>query len=225
MDNAVSILVETIFGFFALFLITKFLGKTQITQLTAFDFIAALILGELVGNALFDDQAGLFEIGYAVLLWGVLLYVTEIMTQKFKKSRRLLEGMPAIIINKGHLQREQMKKSKLDINQLQHLLRAKGAFSVNEVAFAILETDGSISVMKKSQAQPPTRQDMNLQPEEPLLAFTLISDGEILYDNLAEADLDEKWLHTELSKQEVQSPKEVFFAEWKEGHPLHVQPY
>ncbi|WP_053220334.1 DUF421 domain-containing protein [Virgibacillus senegalensis] len=225
MDNAGSIFIETIFGFLALFLITKFLGKTQITQLTAFDFISALILGELVGNALFDDQAGLFEIGYAVILWGVLLYVTEIVTQKYKKSRRLLEGMPAIIINKGQLQKEQMKKSKLDINQLQHLLRSKGAFSVNEVAYAILETDGSISVMKKSLDQTPTRQDMNLQPEEPLLAFTLISDGEILYDNLDEAGLNEKWLYTELAKQEVHSPKDVFFAEWKENHPLHIQPY
>ncbi|SDJ86497.1 DUF421 domain-containing protein [Sediminibacillus albus] len=225
MDNAFSILVETFFGFFALFLITKFLGKTQITQLTAFDFIAALILGELVGNALFDDKAGILEIGYAVFLWGALLYVTEIVTQKFKRSRSLLEGMPSIIINKGHLQREQMKSSKLDINQLQHLLRAKGAFSINEVAYAILETDGSISVMKKSEAQTPTRKDMALQPQNPILAVTVISDGEILYDNLRESNLDEQWLDAELLKQGVKSTSDVFYAEWIEGQPLHIQPY
>src|SRR5690625_2742159 len=92
MTNMLPMLYETIFGFCALFLLTKFLGKTQISQLSAFDFIAALVLGELVGNALFDEKAGIFEIGYTIFLCGSLLYIVEIITQKFKISRFLLEG-------------------------------------------------------------------------------------------------------------------------------------
>ncbi|GAE94273.1 membrane protein YetF [Gracilibacillus boraciitolerans JCM 21714] len=66
-----AIFIETIFGFIMLFVLTKILGKTQIKQLTAFDFISALILGgELVGNALYDDQVGIREIGFAILVWG-----------------------------------------------------------------------------------------------------------------------------------------------------------
>src|SRR5690625_735327 len=91
-------LYETIFGFCALFALTKTLGKTQISQLTAFDFIAALVLGELVGNALFDEKAGVLEIGYVIFLWGSLLYVVELITQKVKGSRFLLEGKPAMLI-------------------------------------------------------------------------------------------------------------------------------
>ncbi|WP_235988801.1 DUF421 domain-containing protein [Aquibacillus kalidii] len=225
MENAMPILVETLFGFFILFVITKVLGKTQIRQLTAFDFISALILGELVGNALFDDKVGVFEIGYAVFLWGTLLFITEMLTQKFKRTRTLLEGKPSIIIHKGKLQREAMAKSRLDINQLLHLLRAKGAFSVQEVDYAVLETDGTISVLKKSLDQSPTRQDLKLKEEKVVMPLALINDGEIINDNLQEINRDWQWLDNELKKQKVSSHKDVFYAEYKEGEALYVQSF
>src|SRR5690625_1115918 len=107
-----SIFIEILFGFVLLFIIAKMLGKTQIKQLTTFDFVSALVLGELVGNGLYDDKAGLLEIAFAVILWGALIYITEIITQKFKGTRDVLEGSPAIVIHKGQLQREIMKKGK-----------------------------------------------------------------------------------------------------------------
>ncbi|MFC4559356.1 DUF421 domain-containing protein [Virgibacillus kekensis] len=217
MENMLPILVETLVGFTSLLLLTKVLGKTQITQLTAFDFVAALVLGELVGNALFDDQAGVFEIIYAVFIWGVILYVTEIVTQKFKGTRNILEGKPSIIIHQGKLDREEMRRSKLDINQLQHLLRAKDAFSIQEVEYAVLETDGSVSVLKKHQEKQPTNGDMNIPPSPVRMPMTIINDGEILWDNLKEAKLTEEWVYQELKRQNVPSINDVFFAEWVDG--------
>ncbi|ASN06439.1 DUF421 domain-containing protein [Virgibacillus necropolis] len=225
MDHLLPIFLESLFGFVALFILTKVLGKTQITQLTPFDFIAALVLGELVGNALFDDEKGILEIGFAIVLWGVILYVTELITQRYKGTRALLEGRPTIIIHQGKLIREEMKKSNLDINQLQHLLRSKDAFSIQEVQYAILETDGTVSVLKKSTYQVPNRNDFNLQPEATHLAVTLINDGEVIWDNLKEANLTEEWLMDELMKQEIKTVRDVFYAEWIEGHDIFVQPF
>ncbi|WP_404451789.1 DUF421 domain-containing protein [Virgibacillus necropolis] len=225
MDHLMPIFLESLFGFVALFLLTKVLGKTQITQLTPFDFIAALVLGELVGNALFDDEKGILEIGFAIVLWGLILYLTEIITQKFKGTRGLLEGQPSIIIHQGKLIREEMKKSNLDINQLQHMLRSKDAFSIQEVQYAILETDGTVSVLKKSAFQTPTRNDLNLQPEAIRLAITLINDGEVIWDNLKSANLTEEWLKHELTKHEIKTVRDVFYAEWIEGHDLFVLPF
>ncbi|WP_106497947.1 YetF domain-containing protein [Lentibacillus sp. Marseille-P4043] len=225
MDSLMPMLWETLFGFFALFVLTKVLGKTQISQLTAFDFIAALVLGELVGNALFDPKAGIMDIAFVVVLWGVLLYITELVTQKFKRTRGLLEGNPAIVIHKGQLIKEVMKKNKLDINQLQHLLRSKNAFSVQEVEYAILESDGSLSVLKKPEYQSPTKKDLNVAPGNAFLAVTLINDGEILWDNLREANLNEEWLHTELNRQNFQSVKDIFFAEYVPDKKLFILPF
>ncbi|MCT2535677.1 DUF421 domain-containing protein [Aquibacillus koreensis] len=225
MGTTGSILVETFFGFVALFVITKVIGKTQISQLTAFDFISALIFGELVGNAIFDDKAGIKEIAFAVFLWGALLYVTEFLTQRFKRTRSIFEGKPNMIIHKGKLQREEMRKSKLDMNQLLHLLRAKDAFSVKEVDYAILETDGSLSVLKKSLNQSPTRHDMNLMEQKVALPFMLINDGEIIEDSLKEVGKDNTWLTNELQKQNINSYKDVFYAEYKKGEALYVQTF
>lgn len=223
MQELGSIFIETIFGFICLFIITKVLGKSQIKQLTAFDFISALVLGELVGNALFDDEVGIMQIAFAVFLWGLLLYVTEWITQKYKRSRSLLEGRPSLVIHSGKLQREVMAKSKLDINQLLHLLRSKDVFSLRDVEYAILETDGTVSVLKKTHAQTPTRLDLNLNPEDVRLSISLINDGEIIKDNLDEINQDQAWLENELTLQNIASYKDVFYAEYIRGEVLFVQ--
>lgn len=218
-------LYETIFGFAALFLLTKILGKTQISQLTAFDFIAALVLGELVGNALFDKKAGIKEIAYVIFLWGALLFFVEVITQKFKGARFVLEGKPAMIIHKGQFIYEELRKNRVNVDEIQQLLRMKDVFAVQEVEYAVLEPNGDVSVLKKSPYQTPTKKDLNILPEEPQIAMTLINDGEIIEDNLAEIDLDEAWLMEELKKQNYSSIKEVFYAEYLEGKNLFILPY
>jgi uncharacterized membrane protein YcaP (DUF421 family) len=225
LNNYLSMLSDTLFGFAALFLLTKVLGKTQISQLTPFDFISALILGELVGNALFDKEAGIPEIAFVIILWGVLLYLTEIITQKWKRTRAFMEGSPDIIIYKGKLIRDTMKKSKLDLNHLQHLLREKDVFSIQDVEYAILETNGKVSVLKKAANQTPTKHDLKVATHDVHLATTLINDGEIIYDNLKEKNLTEEWLIEELHKQDYSSPKEVFYAEYIKDKQLFLLPF
>ncbi|HLR09656.1 MAG TPA: DUF421 domain-containing protein [Bacillota bacterium] len=225
MSNLLPMLYETLFGFTALFLLTKILGKTQISQLTAFDFITALVLGELVGNALFDEKAGILEIGYVILLWGGLLYIVEMVTQRFKRTRYLLEGKPAIVIHKGTIMRDVMKKNRIDIGELQHLLRDKSVFSIQEVEYAILETNGNISVLQKAPYQTPTKKDLNIPPSEPKIASTFISDGEVLWDNVYEAGFDESWLNAELAQQQYERAEDVFYAEYLEGEQLYILPF
>ncbi|UOR13103.1 DUF421 domain-containing protein [Halobacillus amylolyticus] len=217
--------VEIIFGFVALFLVTKVLGKTQITQITAFDFISALVLGELVGNALYDDEVGIAKIAFAVILWGILIYLTEMITQKFKGTRSLLEGSPSLVIHEGKIMKQQLKKNKLDINQLQHLLRTKDVFSIKDVQFAVLETDGTISVLKTSDKQTPTKKDLNLPLSAVSLSSIFISDGEVLWDNLKESGFDESWLKTELRNQNISRVDQVLMAEYTPGEQLFVMPY
>ena len=91
-----SIAIELIVGYFALLILTKILGKTQITQISAFDFISALILGELVGNSLYDGKTTVFQILAAISIWGSLIFITEYFTQKSRRFRHMLEGTPLV---------------------------------------------------------------------------------------------------------------------------------
>ncbi|ALX48613.1 DUF421 domain-containing protein [Lentibacillus amyloliquefaciens] len=217
MNEYLLMLADAIFGFIALFALVKILGKTQISSLTPFDFISAVILGELVGNALYDEEAGIPKIAFLIALWGLLIYITEIITQKFKGSRYLLEGQPSMVIHKGHLVYDVLKQNRLDIDELQHMLRSKDVFSIEEVEYAILEADGEVSVLKKPEYQTPTIADLNLAPKPVKIGRVLISDGEIVWDNLKEASLNKTWLEEELHKQNVQSIEDVFYAEWQEN--------
>lgn len=225
MTNLFPLFYETLFGITALFILTKFLAKTQISQLTAFDFIAAIVLGELVGNALFDKNAGIKEIGFVILIWGIILYLIEMITQKFKGSRFLLEGKPALIIYQGELVYEEIRKNKIDINEIQQLLRSKDVFAIQDVEYAVYETNGEMSVLKKAQYDLPTREDMKIVPKKSRLSFGLINDGEIIFDNLHEVDKSEQWLLNELRKQGYDKLEEVFYAEYVADKPLFIQPY
>ena len=172
---------KTSVGFILLLFVTKVLGKTQIRQLTAFDFISALILGEFVGNALYDPETNVLKVTFALFTWGGLMMIVEIITQKYKGTRHFLEGKPDIIIENGKLNREMIKRNRLDFNQLQHLLRIKDVFQIKDVNVAILETDGTISVLKKTD-------------QLKALPVNLINDGEVIYNNLRVIGQDEAWL-------------------------------
>lgn len=225
VSNLFNLSIEMIGGFLALLFLTKILGKTQITQITPFDFISALVLGELVGNAIYDKEIGLFYIFYAISFWGALIYFIEYLTQKYKSTRNILEGKPSIVIRNGKIDREQLKKNKLDLNQLQHLLRDKNVFSIREVEFAILEANGTINVRRKSRYETPAKQDLHLPPQPVYLPITIILDGEVLLDNLSEAGFNNEWLNQQLSSQGLVKPEQVFFAEWLDGDAFYVVPY
>ncbi|WP_226530501.1 YetF domain-containing protein [Metabacillus niabensis] len=220
-----QITIELFFGFIALFVITRILGKTQITQITTFDFISALVLGELVGNAVFDDQVSIAEIFYAVFIWGLLIFILEMITQKWSRTRGFLEGKPTIIIREGQIQRDSLKKCKLDINQLQHLIRSKGVFSIRELEYAVLETDGTVSILKKAKFENPTKSDLQVNQENVHIPITIISDGKVLKENLIEAGFNYTWLEQQLKQQNIFRTEEVLYAEWLEGKGLHVQSF
>ncbi|MEJ8553778.1 DUF421 domain-containing protein [Tepidibacter sp. Z1-5] len=222
ISHILNLTIELIIGFFALLMITKVLGKTQISQITPFEFISALVLGELVGNAIYDKDINIFYILYAVFLWALLLYIIEVITQKFKGTRKFFEGKPSIIIRNGQIDFNELKKEKLDINELQSLLRSKDIFSIREIQYAILETNGSISVLKKSKYDNPTNEDLNLSEKPVYLPVTFILDGEVLWDNVKACGFDEKWLEKQLHTNKMSKIKEILYAEWKKDEGLHI---
>lgn len=107
----IHLVVELTVGFAALFLMTKILGKTQFAQITPFDFISALILGEMVGNAIFDEAVTIWKILFAIIVWGILIYSIEVLSQKVQAMRGFLEGRPSLIINKGKIDYNALKKT------------------------------------------------------------------------------------------------------------------
>lgn len=217
--------VELIVGFFVLFIIVKFVGRKIINQISPFTFIAAIVLGELLGNAVYDSKVGIFYIVYSVTIWGGLLFLVEYLSQKFLTFRRAVEGKPSALIKNGIVDREALRKNRMTINQLQSLLRQSETFSLREVAYCYLEANGSISILKKSKYQKTTQEDFNLPSKVVSVPVTLIRDGEVLWDEMNDLGFNESWLMSQLKTQNITDYKDVFIAEWLEGDGLYVQTF
>ncbi|MCM3644872.1 DUF421 domain-containing protein [Priestia aryabhattai] len=217
--------IEIITGFFLLFIIVKFVGKKIINQITPFTFIASIVLGELLGNALYDHQIGVFYIIYSMGLWAILLFVVEYLGQKYLSFRGIVEGKPSALIKNGIVDREELRKNRMNINQLQSLLRQSETFSIREVAFCYLEANGSISILKKTKYQKTTQEDFNMSIKPVYVPVTLIRDGEVLWDEVKDLGFNEEWLKAQLSSQRITEYKSIFLAEWLEDDGLFVQTY
>ncbi|MBM7659701.1 uncharacterized membrane protein YcaP (DUF421 family) [Bacillus mesophilus] len=220
-----GIAIKLVVGYVSLMITTRALGRTQITQITPFDFISALVLGELVGGAIHDKDVSAFQIIYAVLIWGALIYITEITTQKFITSRYFLEGSPSLIIRRGEINYKRLKKNKLDLDQLQNLLRKKDIFSIRDVEFAILETDGTVSVLKKTDSDTPTKKDLNIKSNPVHLPLALVSDGQLVEKNIKEAGVEKSWVLSQLQVHGCNRVRDCLYAEWSEGEALYVIKY
>ena len=217
------ITVKLVTAFFGLWLMTKLLGKKEISQLTPFDFISSLMLSELVGNTIYDREVHFMMLIYALVLWMVLSLALEKIVQIFPWLSVPLSGRPDIIIRKGVIDERAMKRNKLDMHQVGMLLREQSVFSVKDVAYAIFETNGNLSVMKIASEDHPTREDIQL-PERPVsLPRILIDQGYIQRDELREIGHDEEWLLLELKAQGIMRVKDVLYAEWSEVDGLYVQ--
>jgi uncharacterized membrane protein YcaP (DUF421 family) len=216
--------IKVIVGFVTLFFIIIITGRTSISQLTPFHLVFVLVLGDFLGNTIYEDKVRTFHFLYAIGLWTLLMLGIEFMTLKNKSTRSLLLGDPNIIIRDGVMDRKLLKKNKLDVNQVLSILRQNNVFSVREVKYGILETNGQISILLKSKYQKPDKQDLNL-PESPVyLPTSLILGGEILWDNLHELGFDQQWLDNQLTTNGYDNVKRIFYADWRESEGIHISP-
>jgi len=157
-------------------------------------------------------------------LWSVLIFLMEYLSLNLPGVRVLLDGEPVLVIKKGVVQARELKKMRLNMDDLTMLLREKDVFSIREVQYAILEPHGELSVVKKAVKQQASKEDLNLQPQEPAyLPGEIITDGKVIARNLREFGKSEEWLRQQLAAQRISSAKDVLYAELEEDGTLFVQ--
>ncbi len=215
--------LELFFGFIGLLIAVKIIGKRQVQQISPFDFISAIVLGELLGNAIYSTETTVFHILYAIAVWTVLLFAIEKLVQKSRKARLIIEGSPKLIIKNGLIDYQVLKKEKLDFYELFSLLRNKGAFSVRQIEYAILEPNGVITVIKKPPFDTVSKGDLAVEAPPAVLNLPLIVEGKIESKNLDATGYDTYWLTQSLNQQNISRIDDVLYAEWNPQDGLYVQ--
>jgi len=143
---------------------------------------------------------------------------------KSGKARVILDGEPTILIKKGQIDKKSLSKSKLNIDDLTMLLRQKDVFSIIEVDYAILEPNGTLSVLKKPPYQNPLKRDLKIDIITPsYIPSEIIVDGKVVESNLKELGLSNEWLEKQLLGAGVYSPQDVLYAEIQSDGQLYIQ--
>jgi uncharacterized membrane protein YcaP (DUF421 family) len=224
MENYELILLKLTIGFVGLWIMTRLLGKKELSQLNPFDFISAMIMSEIVGNTIYEKQNSYVMLLFALAVWTCLSLLFEKLTQHVKKLRKPLEGEPVLLIREGKLDIKKMRENSLDFDQLRMMLRSKDVFSMHDVAYAIYETNGSLSVLKKSAYDAVQRDDLQLQTKQRRLPCTLIEDGDVQDEMLSYLGRDEAWLRLQLQQQGYSDLGEIAYAELSEDDKVLVIP-
>lgn len=211
-------------AFLALWAIARIMGKKLISQLTLFDFIAAVTLGSVGANAINPGQpTGPLLVGAAI--FAGLSILGNWVDVSGRTLERFLDGEPTVLIQNGKVLEQNRTRNRLTVNQLESMLRQKGAFDLRTVEFAILETSGQLSVLPRSQFRPVSPVDLKLKTGYEGLTTQVMHKGRALPERLAGAGLTEDWLPGELARQGIPDPDQVFSAWLGSDGALNVDRY
>lgn len=220
----IETVLRTLLTILVLLVITRIIGKKQITQLTYFEYITGITIGNLAGYASLESS---IHWGYPLLaigVWVVVHFLTDILVLKSKKARDLIEGRGTVVIKDGKILEDNLKKERFTADELMDQLRQKNAFRVADVEFAVLETSGNLSVLLKPEHQPLTPSKLGIKVPNMPEPQTVIIDGKIMDEPLATAGYSRAWLHTELEKLGV-TVHNVFLAQVDGYGQLYIDVY
>lgn len=197
-NELLNVILRALISLVTLFLVTKLLGKKQVSQLSLFDYVIGISIGnfaaEMTINLESDEIYGIV----AVLLFGGIAYLVTLGTMKSIKLRRFFTGTPTILIEHGKLLQKNFYKVKYDINDLLEQCRVAGYFDISEIEYAIVEVNGELSILPKEENRQVTLKDMKIKVGKIGLCANVIIDGNIMYNNLEIINKDKKWLLQEM---------------------------
>lgn len=219
----IKIIGLNILIFTSLLILTRIVGKKQLSHMTFFNYITGITLGSIAANAVNIKTNVQYDDYIALISWSVLVIFVGFISLKIHPLRDLIEGQPTIVIKKGKIQKEALKALEMNIEDLLMLLRIKGIFSIKDVYYAIIEANGEISILKEASSIEVNRKDMNIKTvNKKYITSKIIVDGVLIKQNLKELNITEKWLKNELKQQGINDIKEVLFAEILDDGTLYI---
>lgn len=194
-----------------LFVIAKFMGHKQVAQLDFFDYISGITIGSVaaeLATELEEPWKPLIALG----IYGGVSVLLSLLTHKFPKTRKYINGTPTILMNDGKLYRRNLKQAKLDLSEFMLLCREQGFFDLDEVQSVIFEHNGKISILPKAANRPATPEDLKITAKATHIGVELIMDGRVMGENLSRIGRDTSWLEKELKSQGAKSVKDIFLG-------------
>jgi uncharacterized membrane protein YcaP (DUF421 family) len=225
LNEGIVVVVRGIIAFFSLLVFTRLLGKQQVSQLTLFEYINGITIGSMASTLTTDLSSAAWPHWVGLVVWALLVFLVQLSSIKFPQLSHYINGKPQVLIANGKILETTMKEIRYSLYDLLEQLRTNDIFDIGQVEFAILETNGKLTVQKKSQYQPVTPKDMNISTDYQGLSTEIIYNGIILEHNLQKLNLDKIWLNSQLKSRGIKSPTEVYLAMLNTSGELFIDLY
>lgn len=224
--NIIHVILRTTMALIVTHIFTRLLGKKQISQLTFFNYVTGITVGSISANIVSMESEPFIDEFIGLITWCLLTYLISYINVKSHKIRLLIDGKPILVINKGDILKKELSRVNLSIDDLLMLLREENIFSITEVDYAILETNGKLSVLKKIQNQEVIKSDMQIKSPTPKnMPTQIILEGKLLNEKLKFLNISTQWIESELRAQNIHSLKDVFYGEVQSNGTLYVRTY
>lgn len=222
--DVLKVILASLFSAAALFLIAKVIGHKQVAQLEFFDYITGITIGSIAAELATTLDDPWWKPTISMFVFGAVTVALSFATRKMQRTRKFINGSPTIILNKGKLYRENMKKAKLELSEFLLLCRQEGYFNLNDIQTAVFEYNGKLSILPVSTKRPLNPEDMKLNPQPEHIGTEIIMDGRILDENLKRKGLNVEWLKKEMANQGYKHAKDIFLGICYDNNQLTLFP-
>ncbi len=187
----------------------RLMGKRQIGEMQPYEVVITLIIADLATLPMSDTNIPLLHGILPLAILVLLHYFITLLTRKNAKIRRIISGQPVVVIGPNGLEYQALKNLNITIDDISEMLRQNGYYSFEQVLYAIIETNGKLSVVPKSANAPATAEDVGVKNEEPKIPSIIVSDGKMMKSQMMEANINVDKLNKILNYLQVKSVKDL----------------
>lgn len=190
-----------------LFIITKAMGFRQISELGFFDYVVGITIGSIAAEMSTNIDLEWWKGVTAMAVYGIVGIILSFLSQRSLRARKIISGQPIILVERGKISKKNLKKAKIEVNDLLTSARTSGYFNLSDIDYAIMETTGKISFLPVALKRPLNPQDFNFAPEREGLCLNVIIDGNIIERDLKYAGITLEELEKQIKNQNSQLDK------------------
>lgn len=188
------IVILSVVSLAVLFIITKVIGFRQISEMSFFDYVIGITIGSIAAEMSTNIDLEWWKGITAMAVYGIIGVILSLLSQKSLAARKIISGKPIILIEKGKISKKNMKKARIELDDLLSSARGNGYFNLSDIDYAIMETTGKISFQPVGQKRNLNPKDFNFAPQNEGIYINIIMDGNIIEDNLSVAGITKKEL-------------------------------
>lgn len=212
MQEMLYIVMLSLGSIAAMFILTKLIGYRQMSQMSMFDYVNGITIGSIAAEMATSLDENFMQPLVAMIVYALADILLSWGSSKSIRIRKIVEGKPLVLLDKGEIYRDNLRKAKIDVSEFLVQCRVNGYFDVSKLETAILEGNGKISFLPKAEDRPVNPSDLQLTPQQDFMVANVILDGKVMEENLRHTGNDKKWLKGQIRGQGAEDFSDVLLA-------------